>query len=167
MMGIIYRSSIFVYDVSNPEIVRAGMVATFCGNRVVKVCDHRSLPIGFFTQDLSEDSFPPYVSSVGFETTAAVAVGHGEYRTDVFEKGLQYNINDFLYCSSNGLITNEYRYAGNIIIGIVNAIDNDILGFVTCFRRGLEESSVLRDPSKPGISRYDLAKKGIMEGQLW
>ena len=62
---------------------------------------------------------------------------------------------DFLYCGSDGILTNHHRYYGNIILGIVNFVLDDIIGFVTCLARGLENPPATLSSVK---SRYDIAK---------
>jgi hypothetical protein len=82
--------------------------------------------------------------------------GFGKYQTDIFEKN-EYKINDFLYCSENGKISNEDRYIGNIIIGVVNFVSNDKIGFVVCFARNLEEQFCKKDPANK-ISKLQFMK---------
>jgi hypothetical protein len=135
MLKILYKTDIYTYSyVSNSDIF-SGQVVTFNGNREVRVCDSESIPIGFFTTDLDEN----YKFFMGTNYRCSVAVGQSELATDIFEPS-KYRINDFLYCSDNGKITNEKKYWGNIIFGIVNSVTPVEIGFITMFARGLESS---------------------------
>jgi hypothetical protein len=161
MLTIIYKQGIFVYSWNiqdyNSRTIKSGMVATFTNNREVGLCSNETVPIGFFLHDNVPAN--PY-ESFGFgDLKASVAVG-GELQTDIFEPG-EYRINDFLYCSPDGKITNSYLYRGNIIIGIVNAVEPDfafprLIGFLTCFTRGLETGEIA--PVKR-INRYQILKE--------
>lgn len=134
MLNIIYRSGgIYCYEYKGKKPIFAGMVATFSANRSVKICSNKTVPAGFFTWDHPHKDYhlPPNFDK------GCIAVGHGEYQTDIYEEGL-YKINDFLYCSCNGKITNNKKYKGNFIIGIVNYVDEKLVGFVTCLAKGLE-----------------------------
>ena len=154
---VLYRTGFYNYTLSGKN--KAGMVATFSGNRTVKVCDHRSIPIGLFVTDLDP---LPYENQTPNYSTVTVAVGQGEYQTDLYEKGHQpYEINDVLYCSKNGKVTNEPKYQGGIIIGIVNFVEENLIGFITCFSRGLETFPADVEPLRQRrISRYSIAKTG-------
>jgi hypothetical protein len=113
--------------------ITGGMLATFSADREVTICDDKSVPIGFFIQDIDIKN---HGRSHG-DAVVSVVLGQGEYETDIFEKS-DYKIQNFLYCSCNGKISDEERYRGNIIIGIVNSVSDDKIGFITCFARGLE-----------------------------
>jgi hypothetical protein len=154
MIDVLYRSGFFSYTTKVLEFT-AGMVATFSGNREITVCSDKTVPIGFFSETQPNSIF---------ESSTPILVGVGEYRTDIFEEGT-YKINDFLYCSCNGKITNEARYRGNIIIGTVNYVsdkptgkpDEEIpfIGFVSCFAKGLEFPIAKK---KESFSRYRIFK---------
>lgn len=128
MMEIFYKGDIYSYRTTDKVV--GGMVATFTGDREVSICTDKTIPIGFFTLDNKD-------SEVYANNSVCVLVGQGEFRTDIFEKS-EYRYNDFLYCSSKGKITNERKYKGNIIIGIVNYVSEDKIGLITCLARGLE-----------------------------
>jgi hypothetical protein len=123
MITIIHKGIISSYETSpgNSISYQGGMIATFVQNRAVGICNDKSMPIGFFMEDFNNcESFgPPCIT---------ILMGQGEYQTDIFEKS-KYHINDFLYCSSNGKITNEVCYRGNVIVGIVNCVLGGIIGF--------------------------------------
>jgi hypothetical protein len=153
MFNIIYRGSVYTYQCESPDF-QAGMIATFSGNRGIKIANDKDVPIGFFINDSGGNPF----ERVSFlDSHQAIAVGQGEYVTDVIEPG-EYTINDFLYCSCNGKITNEKIYWGNIIIGIVNSVEGSLIGFVTCFAKGLESIYVPINDNVILNSRYDLIK---------
>jgi hypothetical protein len=151
MLKIFYRSGLYSYQlrpclnknfsINDYSYIKGGMIATFCEDRKVTLCNDSGIPAGFFIHDFLHDFIHNFCSDDISMCSASVAVGQGEYGTDIYEPSI-YNINDFLYCSSNGKITNESKYKGNIIIGIVNYVsDSDKkIGFVTCFARGLEKS---------------------------
>jgi len=154
MFNIIYRGALYSYQCESLDF-QAGMIATFSGNRGIKIASDKDVPIGFFINSSDGNPFE-YIES-GVDSHQAIAVGQGEYVTDTIEPG-EYKINDFLYCSCNGKITNEKIYWGNIIIGIVNSVEGSLIGFVTCFAKGLE--SVYAPITENIIlnSRYDLIK---------
>jgi hypothetical protein len=149
MMEIIYRGNIYSYKYSN-NMILAGMVATFVGDRGVDLCTDQTIPIGFFMTDAIPPLFMPSSSHL------SVMVGQAELRTDIFEESY-YKITDFLYCSVNGKITNESRYRGNIIIGIVNDLSEDKIGFITCLARGLEKDPIEQE-HQIVQDRYSLLK---------
>jgi len=126
MIEFLYRDKIFCYE--GCVGVKGGMVATFVDNREIGICSDKTRPVGFFIQEHESQTN---------NGTICVLVGQAEFRTDIFEKNT-YKINDFLYCSRRGRITNELKYRGNIIIGIVNYVTKDHIGLVTCMARGLE-----------------------------
>jgi len=135
MFSMLYRTGCYSYFTRINIPYSAGMIATFTDNREVGICNDLTMPCGFFTTE---------VSPFGQSDRTFVAIGQGEYQTDVYEKPLKnYKLNDFLYCSKNGKITNESKYRGNIIIGIVNDVSEDYIGFITCFARGLEVATVI------------------------
>jgi hypothetical protein len=128
MLKVIYRSGGF-YIYQTEGNISGGIVATFVGDRKVKLCDDKSIPCGFILDD--------YQSLSQTRTHATLCIGQAELVTDIFEKN-EYKTQDFLYCSVNGKISNEVRYKGNIIIGIVNSVLENEIGFITCFARYLE-----------------------------
>lgn len=153
MFDIIYRGAIYNYRCESLNF-NAGMIATFSGNRCIKIATDKDVPIGFFINGSNGNPF----EQIGSSLHQPIAVGQGEYVTDIIEPG-EYKLNDFLYCSYSGNITNEKIYWGNIIIGIVNSVEGSLIGFVTCFTRGLE--SVYCVPMNENVirnSRYDLIK---------
>jgi len=153
MMEILYRTGFYVYDLKAGLSVDGGMIATFTGNREVGLCTHETVPAGLFIQSNMGN---PYESSSIFsdsKITLAMLNG-GEYQTDIFEP-VRYKINDFLYCSCNSKLTNESRYVGNIIIGVVNSFENGKLGFISCFNRGLEFEE---KPKVKQLNRFQLLK---------
>lgn len=132
MVRIFYKSGIYSYGYQADSFekngaVDDGMVATFCGNRQVKKCDSLSRPIGIFMTTSTPSLFAPSDT-----ITLAVLVGQGEYAVDVYEDG-DYKINDLLYCSDRGMITNQKIHEKQPIIGIVNLIDDNEIGFITSF----------------------------------
>lgn len=133
MLKILYKTAIYTYSCVQNNDIFSGQVATFNSNREVRVCDSKSIPVGFFITDLDETCRLP----TGVNYRFSVAIGQSELATDIFEPS-EYRINDFLYCSDNGKITNEKKYRGNIIIGIVNSVAPEEIGFITMFARGLE-----------------------------
>jgi hypothetical protein len=148
-----YRVGSYCYDL-NPSspVALGGMVATFTGNREIGLCSPDTVPVGFFMNDTN--SMDPY-ESVGFgDTKATIAVG-GELQTDVFEPGT-YQVNDFLYCSHNGKISNDSQYRGNIIVGIVNYVESRLIGFLTCLTRGLDISGGMAPMKK--MTRFQILK---------
>jgi len=122
MLNILYKTSLFSYETRLTKFL-GGMIATFTGNREIGLCNDKSMPIGFFMHD-----YIPYIPTI-----ASIAIGQGEYQTNIFETDTIYKINDLLYCSQNGLISNNTMYRNNIIVGIVNFVSSDIIGFITCF----------------------------------
>jgi len=121
MFKIIYRTGIYCYKTKVP-LHSGGMIASFCGNREVTICSPKSRAIGFFAYD----------GNVLFETgIASICIGQGEYQTDVYEPG-KYEIEDLLYCSPNGKITNNPEFKGQLI-GIVNHVCEEYVGFITAF----------------------------------
>jgi hypothetical protein len=134
MIDVLYRTGTFSYRTKN-ENVLGGMIATFSGNREVDICTNKTLPIGFFAHGYTAE---PH-ETVFIKGMMAVLIGQGEYLTDVFErprqtdtfeKICQYKVNDLLYCSCNGKITNERCYRGGVIVGIVNYVSDDSIGFI-------------------------------------
>ena len=138
MLRILYKSGLYNYPVldGTKNAIEGGMVATFCSNRTVKKCSPGDIPCGFFWQDLPPDD-TLYFSNFNNSVMVSVLVGLGEFSTDVFEPG-NYRINDFLYCSENSKVTNDPKYKGNIIIGLVNYVTPEEIGFVTMHARGLD-----------------------------
>lgn len=129
MLKIVYKGAVYVYDCDKNLV--EGTIVTFEGNRRVRLCTSEDIPIGFVCQGRDE--------LFGVKTVG-VALGQAEYVTDKFERST-YKLNDFIYCSDRGIITNEKIYKGNIIIGIVNNIPNaDEIGFITCFARNIERN---------------------------
>jgi hypothetical protein len=124
MLEMFYREQIHTYK--HRFSIKAGMVATFVDNYTVGRCDHKSVPMGFFIKDSGPSAL-----------VVEIVMGLASLKTDVFEKGV-YKIQDFLYCSRNGKITNERKYRGNIILGVVNSVEKNAIGFITCLARGLE-----------------------------
>jgi hypothetical protein len=149
MFNILYRGGIYTYRCVSLDF-EAGMIATFSGNRSIKIATDKDIPIGFFT--CGTGPFEQISNS-----HIAIAIGQGEYVTDTIESG-EYKINDFLYCSCNGKLTNEKSYWGNIIIGIVNSVEGSLIGFVTCFAKGLESVYAPINENVIHNSRYDLIK---------
>jgi hypothetical protein len=128
MFDILYGTSRFCYQ-TRCECVFGGQITTFCKNREVKLCDHKSIPVGFFMNDRS---MPEDASIVRDTYTVVLAMGMGEYITNIYEPG-DYKINDMLYCSPYGKITNNPEFIGNPTVGIVNNVWDDKIGFITCF----------------------------------
>jgi hypothetical protein len=129
MLRYSYKTGAYIYSLKeSKKKFKGGMVATFVGDRQVDICSDKSVPIGFFMHD-TEINF--------LQNHATILVGQADLSTDVFEKN-QYKINDFLYCSRNGKLTNEAKYKGNIIIGIVNYVNMPFIGLITCFARNIE-----------------------------
>ncbi len=127
MFEILHRSISPMFNYIG-SIVEAGMVATFAGNRTVRICGPYDLPIGFFI-----NSNPPQMhESVSPNGQLSVAIGSGEYVTDVREESI-YSINDLLYCGINGRMTNNTIYRGNPIIGIINSVIGNEIGFIGIF----------------------------------
>ena len=153
MLTLIYKDGLYCYNLSqsasSPGIL-GGMVATFTGNREVGLCGPDNVPVGFFVCDTN--SMNPFEYNPDSRTTIAVG---GELQTDVFEPGT-YQVNDFLYCSHNGKISNDPQYRGNIIIGIVNTVAPPLIGFLTCFTRGLDINANLIPVKK--VSRFQILK---------
>ena len=123
MLKIFYRTGIYDYQLQEPELIKGGMIASFCGNRTVRVCRPSRMPIGFFIYDFDEFNNKSHIP---------VAIGQGEYQTDEYEDDT-YKINDLLYCGRTGKISNSKIYRGNPIIGIVNSVENRMIGFVSIF----------------------------------
>jgi hypothetical protein len=135
MLRMFYKSGIYTYRISCElsNEIKAGMVASFSifENKRITVCKNGMIPCGFFASD-----YNPILYHAGIRYLNVTA-GPGEYSTDIFEPSL-YKINDYLYCSKNGRITNESKYKGSIIIGLVNSISDDEIVFLTLFARNLE-----------------------------
>ena len=126
-LRILYRTGLYTYEIDGPH--EAGMIATFTGNRVAAVCQPDQIPVGFFITSTSP--FPG-------NTTGTVAIGQGEYQTDLFSQGhngedVEYKIRDLLYCSPQGLITTRKTLRRQPIVGIVNSVEDGFVGFVSCF----------------------------------
>lgn len=160
MLTIMYKVGIYSYNLNTSllsQTIIGGMVATYTDNREVGLCSPDTVPVGFFMNDTNSAS--PYETPTFPGGRANIAVG-GELQTDVFEPGT-YQINDFLYCSHNGKISNDPQYRGNIIIGIVNLIEPNIadprlIGFLTCFTRGLDISAGIVPIKK--MTRFQILK---------
>ena len=155
MLKIIYKGGLYEYLCNerdfNSRSIQGGMVATFTNNEEVGLCSAETVPMGFFME--GNEPATAY-ESIGYgDLRVTVAVG-GTLQTDIFEP-VEYRINDFLYCSKDGKITNESLYRGNIIIGIVNHVEPGLIGFLTCFTRGLETGELA--PMKI-MNRYQLLK---------
>jgi len=121
----------YTYPCKGDKIL-GGMVATFTGNRQVAVCKPSQRPIGFFIQDLIFDD-PMLMYPENFkDNPVMIAVGQGEYKTDTFSKGT-YKINDLLYCGEVGKVTNSPLFKGYPIVGIVNSVEKDKIGFISVF----------------------------------
>ena len=135
MLNIIHREGLYSFKTDNLDY-NAGMVATFIGNRQVGICNDKTIPVGFFVHDSCRESIV-FDATIEKASTGVIAVGHGEFQTDIFEKS-EYKHNDFLYCSCNGKITNETKYRGNFVLGIVNSVTEKEIGFITCFTRYVE-----------------------------
>lgn len=148
MLTILYKSLIGAYQLSNFETeILGGMVATFTGNREVGICKPNQVPLGFFIENLPDPRDPNTpLYNLPSNPAIRVAMGFGEYQTDVYDKKGLYRINDLLYCDINGKITNNPAYKGNPIIGIVNMIENGQLGFISIF-------SNLESASEPEIKK--------------
>jgi len=129
MFEILYNALVCTYNF-NETSVSGGMIATFTSNRTVGICKPNQLPIGFFMEDYPTENY--YASSVTNFSQVRIAIGIGEYRTDIHEEGF-YNINDLLYCNPEGKITNNLLYKGNPIVGIVNYVENNVIGFLSIF----------------------------------
>lgn len=128
MFNILYGTARYCYQTRCKKVL-GGQVATFCNNREVKICDSISMPIGFFMNDATMDDD----ASIARDTyTVVIAIGMGEYVTDIYEPG-EYKINDMLYCSPFGKITNKPEFMGNPTIGIVSGIEGNEINFITCF----------------------------------
>lgn len=132
MLKILYRTAFYSYHVDDTKKYKAGMIATFCESSAaekvrpfVEVCDDKRRPIGFFCEG-SEKRWDTW------EYPGTVAVGQGEYSTDIFEPD-NYNLNDLLYCSPNGKITSNFEKSGKIAVGIVNSVSEEQIGFITVF----------------------------------
>jgi len=133
MLKIFYKTGIYGYQMQEPEMVKAGMVASFCGNRQIRTCRPGRLPCGFFICDLEElNNQPTFNYPANYKAHMTIAVGQGEYQTDEYEDGT-YKINDLLYCGGTGKISNSRIYRGNPIIGIVNSVEKNMIGFITVF----------------------------------
>lgn len=129
MLNIIYKTAIYTYQTRSP-IISGGMVACFNGNREVTIGNPKLRPIGFFIYDADMKAVPITQDWV----TVGVCVGQGEYQTDIYEPG-DYKIEDLLWCSPNGKITNHLSYYPPNVqpIGIVNYVDEELIGFITTF----------------------------------
>jgi len=135
MLKIFYKTGLYNYELENNEcdFLVGGMVATFSANRIVTICRPNNMPIGFFIYDYNYyHDLPDEVYIVNHMPGVTIAVGQGEYSTDVYEDGT-YKINDLLYCGGSGRISNSKIYRGNPIIGIVNSVCEDEIGFITSF----------------------------------
>lgn len=163
MINVLYRTGNYPYLTRNKNVV-GGMIATFSGNREVDICTNKTLPIGFFSQDFTPESHETAFT----ERMLAVLIGQGEYQTDVFEKPRQtatfekncvYRLNDLLYCSCNGKITNEEYYRGGVIVGIVNYVSDDLIGFIAQLHNleSLNKSHQFCQEPPIRINRYDIA----------
>ncbi len=119
MLYILYRSGFYVYK-SN-TLLRGGEIVTFVGNRTVGLCNDQKMPVGFCCSEAFELAQSNYT----------IGIGQGEFQTDLFDPGI-YKHNDLLYCSSKGLISNNPIYHGNTVVGIVNHVEKDRIGFITC-----------------------------------
>jgi len=129
MFEILYNALVCTYNF-NETSVSGGMIATFTSNRTVGICKPNQLPIGFFMEDYPTENY--YASSVTNFSQVRIAIGIGEYRTDIHEEGF-YNINDLLYCNPEGKLTNNPIYIRNPIVGIVNCVEDNVIGFLTVF----------------------------------
>ena len=164
MLKILYMVGMYNYNISpSSQVILGGMVATFSGNREVGLCSPNMVPVGFFVNDTISINDTNGRNAFLFSTNdmIRIAVG-GEFQTDVFEPGI-YQVNDFLYCSHNGKISNDPQYRGNIIIGIVNLVELLIgtthpllIGFLTCFTRGLDISGGIVPMKK--MTRFQILK---------
>lgn len=142
MLEILHGSAKYSYNTLDASF-RAGMIATFVGNREIAICTDKTIPIGFFVNGSNEYRRVFFVDGSNeyrrpFENrieSVVIAVGQGEYQTDICEEG-EYRINDLLYCSPNGRITNNVFYRGNPTVGIVNSVERSEflwIGFITYF----------------------------------
>lgn len=121
MFRILYKAGLYVYK-TYENWGSGGVIASFKGNRTVGVCRDGEVPFGFFTDDSSSQR--PVL-----DNTARIAVGPGEYTTDVYEKE-DYNPGDILYCSPDGKITNKRKTGGKVAIGIVSGFQENELTFI-------------------------------------
>lgn len=130
MLKVLYRTVFYAFTI-DATTYETGQIVTFCGNRIVTICTSKDVPCGFLLSNSENNEQHPSVS--------IASLIDGEFITDMFESS-EYHVNDFLYCSDNGRFSNETRYKGNVIIGIVNAIypENEI-GLKSMFTRGLED----------------------------
>ena len=142
MLITLYRAGYRCGKLKEKEF-QAGQIVTFLKNNEISICNDKQFPIGFLSCDSS--NMTQSNSNVSFE------IGPGQFRTDVFEPSV-YKINDYLYCSKNGKITNEKKYKGNIILGIVNFVGEanaaydyepnsrmvKVIGFEQFFARNIE-----------------------------
>jgi hypothetical protein len=135
---IIYRTGIYVYKTSSQISYKSGTIVTFTGTeREVTVCSPNRMPIGFTTHSLNyEEEEDPLVTypelSIDDKIGISIAVGQGEYQTSNFERST-YKINNLLYCSPEGLVTNKKTLERQATVGIVNDISSGMIGFITCF----------------------------------
>ena len=137
MLQIYYKTFIGAYNVSEINI-KGGMVATFTGNKTVGICRPGQMPIGFFLEDYPVENV--FESASTDFSKVPVAMGIGDYMTDTYEKGT-YKISDLLYCDKEGIITNNTIYRGNPVVGIVNSVENNLIGFLSLFDN-LESASM-------------------------
>ena len=109
MITIYDRSLRTVYNLENtypiPKI-ESGMIATISGNNRVKICTDKDLPVGIFISEFYDEP-----TMAGYVKRIVIASGTNRYKTNMFEKS-KYKVNDLLYCSPNGKITNEKKYKG-------------------------------------------------------
>ena len=119
-----------------PDGALGGMIATYSGSYEVDVCDGTTEPVGFFINDAAGNPF---------ENTPAVASGkspfttsQGSYEVDIYEtrdeadtSDLTYAVNDRLYCSKNGLLSND-NSTSTVVVGVVAKVPtatDPFLGF--------------------------------------
>ena len=128
----------FVVDPKNiHKDIAPGMVATIADNGTVKTCTDKDLPAGFFLTEYF-DEFPKHKKCIFWTDRVVLSIGPNRFETDEHEPG-KYHINDLLYCSPNGKVTNDKRYKGNYIIGIVCSVKKNKIGFIHILTRYIEE----------------------------
>jgi hypothetical protein len=154
MLITLYVGGISSYRLSETSTVMSGMMASFTGNRTVGICKPNQLPIGFFIDDYSDSGFDPTTINI------RVAVGTGEYQVDIFQPG-SYSVNDLLYCGEDGIITNNTIYQRNPVVGIVNCVEDSLIGFISVLgnlkslnKFMIEEETISPLISKRGFNRY-------------
>ena len=125
MVEIRYRDGLYTYKTKEAAITK-GMIATYTDNYEVGICNNKTRPIGVFTSPIPWDS--PHQPA--FSLAVGVATGLGEFKVDCFEEGT-YKINDVVFCSPMGLITNNRKIGGPFSVGIVNYVQDDFIGFLT------------------------------------